>query len=100
MTDTQNCWKWKVEPVSPLGFPDLDSEVAHTWGLFDDDDVRKKKKPYDNTTHKQERLAQPTRAEVASKLLQDLDEWIKEGMCLYLISSCNFKHVHLRNLHT
>lgn len=59
-----------------MGFPDLDSEVAHTWGLFDD--VQKQKKPNDITTHKQDRLAQPTRAEVASKLLQDLDEWIKE----------------------
>jgi hypothetical protein len=55
--------------------------VAHTWGLFDDD-VQQQKKPHDITTHKQERLAQPSRAEVASKLLQDLDEWIKEGMCL------------------
>jgi hypothetical protein len=74
-----------MEPVSPSGFPDLDSEVAHTWGLFDDD-VQQQKKQYDITTHKQERLSQPTRAEVASKLLEDLDEWIKEGTCL----SCFF----------
>lgn len=81
MADTQSCLQWKEEPVSPSGFPDLDSEVAHTWGLFDDD-VQQQKKAYDTTTHKQERLAQPTRAEVASKLLQDLDEWIKEGNVL------------------
>jgi hypothetical protein len=81
MADTQSCLQWKVEPISPLGFPDLDSEVAQTWGLFDDD-VEQQKKPNGITTHKQERLVQPSRAEVASKLLQDLDEWIKEGMCL------------------
>ncbi|PNF27859.1 Activating transcription factor of chaperone [Cryptotermes secundus] len=77
MADTQSCWQWKVEPVSPSGFPDLDSEVAHAWGLFDED-VQQQNKPNDITTHKQERLDQPTRAELASKLLQDLDEWIKE----------------------
>jgi hypothetical protein len=82
MADTQSCFQWKAEPVSPSGLPDLDYEVTHTWGLFDDDEVQQQKKPYVITTHKQERPAQPTRAEVASKLLQDLDEWIKEGTCL------------------
>jgi hypothetical protein len=61
-----------------LGFPDLDSEVTHTWRLFEDE-AQQQEEPYVITTHKQDRLAQPTRAEVASKLLQDLDEWIKEG---------------------
>jgi hypothetical protein len=84
MTNTQSCWQWKEEPISPSGFPDLDSEVAHTWGLFDDE-VQQQKKAYAITIHEQERPAQPTRAEVASKLLQDLDEWIKEGMCLSYI---------------
>jgi hypothetical protein len=80
MADLLSCWQWKEEPVSPAGFPDLDSEVTDAWGLFEDEEVQQQKKPHTITTHIQEKSAEPTRAEVASKLLQDLDEWIKEGM--------------------
>jgi hypothetical protein len=54
--------------------------VTHTWGLFEDEEVQQQKKPHSISTHKQEKPPEPTRAEVASKLLEDLDEWIKEGM--------------------
>jgi hypothetical protein len=54
--------------------------VTHTWGLFEDEEVQQQKKPHSISTHKQEKPPERTRAEVASKLLEDLDEWIKEGM--------------------
>ncbi|XP_069701530.1 activating transcription factor of chaperone isoform X2 [Periplaneta americana] len=77
MADILSSWPWKEEPVSPVGFPDLDYEVADTWRLFEDEKVQQHEKTQ-KTTHKQEKPAEPSRAEVASKLLQDLDEWIKE----------------------
>lgn len=80
MANMLSCWQWKEEPISPVGFPDLDSEVTHTWGLFEDEEVQQQKKPHSISTHKQEKPPERTRAEVASKLLEDLDEWIKEGM--------------------
>lgn len=84
MASVQRGWQWKVEPVSPTGFPSLDSESVETWGLFEDDEVQQQKKPQTITTHEHENADEPTRAEIASKLLQDLDEWIKEGMCLFI----------------
>ena len=86
MSSMQNYWQWKVEPVSPTGFPNLDSEVVQTWGLFEDDEVQQQKKPQTTTAHEHEKADELTRAEIASKLLQDLDEWIKEGMCLFLFA--------------
>ena len=77
MAATQS-WKWKEEPVSPAGFPDFDNEVDNTWGLFEDEEVQQQKS-LSTATHKQDKHAEPTRAEIATKLLQDLDEWIKEG---------------------
>jgi hypothetical protein len=58
--------------------------VVQTWGLFEDDEVQQLKQPQTITTHEHEKPDEPTRAEIASKLLQDLDEWIKEGMCMFL----------------
>lgn len=78
MSSIQNYWQWKVEPVSPTGYPKLDSEVVQTWGLFEDDEVQQQKKPQTITAHEHEKADELTRAEIASKLLQDLDEWIKE----------------------
>jgi hypothetical protein len=54
--------------------------VTDALGLFEDEEVQQQKKPPIVTTQIQEKPPEPTRAEVASKLLQDLDEWIKEGM--------------------
>ena len=73
---TMLSWKWKEEPVSPAGFPDFDSEFDNTWGLFEDDEVQQEKPQI--TEHKQEK-PEPSRAELASKLLQEIDEYIKEG---------------------
>lgn len=70
-------WKWKEEPVSPAGYPDFDSDID-TWGLFEDEEVQQQKKSLPITTHKQEKKTEPTRAEIASKLLKDLDDIIKE----------------------
>jgi len=77
MSNIQNYRQWKVEPVSPTGFSNLDSEVQ-TWGLFEDDEVQQQKKPQNITAHEHEKADEPTRAEIASQLLEDLDEWIKE----------------------
>jgi len=78
MANVQNCWQWKVEPVSPTGFPSLNSEVVQTWGLFKDDEVQQQNKLPTIITHEHEKADEPTRGEIASKLLQDLDEFIKE----------------------
>lgn len=63
---------WKTEPVSPSG--SLKTEYEDDWVLFDD-------KPVALTNHAAEPdmyKDQPTRAQVATKLLEELDEWIKE----------------------
>jgi len=86
MSSIQNYWQWKVEPVSPTGFPNLNSEVVQTWGQFEDDEVQQQKKTQTITAHEHEKADELTRAEIASKLLQDLDEWVKEGMCLFLFA--------------
>lgn len=66
-------WTWKNEPVSPIGTPRL--EIDDDWVLFDDKSVEVPKNAaepvmYDDC---------PSRAQVATKLLEELDEWIKEG---------------------
>jgi hypothetical protein len=58
--------------------------VVQTWGLFKDDEVQQQNKPHTIITDEHEKADEPTRAEIASKLLQDLDELIKEGRCLLL----------------
>ncbi|XP_043262320.1 activating transcription factor of chaperone isoform X1 [Colletes gigas] len=67
----QEMWSWKFEPVSPKGASS--SDVEDDWLLFDDKSVEPTKnvvKPiYDD---------HPTRAQVATKLLEELNEWIKE----------------------
>lgn len=68
----QEMWTWKFEPVSPKGT--LSSDVEEDWLLFDD-------KPVEPTKNAVEPIAyenNPTRAQVATKLLEELDEWIKE----------------------
>lgn len=58
-------WEWKQEPASPL----LDFEGD--WYITGDN-VAVEVKDYDDDTKP------PSRAEAASKLLQDLDQWVKE----------------------
>lgn len=66
-------WEWKQEPASPL----LDFEGD--WYITGDN-VAVEVKDYDDDTKP------PSRAEAASKLLQDLDQWVKEGQ--YCIRIC------------
>lgn len=67
----QKSWVWKAEPASPIETSSLD--INDDWINFE-----KKEKIDDNG---QEVLyeEQTSRAEVATKLLEQLDEWIKEG---------------------
>lgn len=66
-------WLWKLEPVSPSGT----LEVEDDWVLFNDKSVD----PTNNVAEPVMYEDHPTRAQVATKLLEELDEWIKEGMC-------------------
>ncbi|XP_054014682.1 activating transcription factor of chaperone isoform X1 [Hylaeus anthracinus] len=67
----QEMWTWKFEPVSPKGTL---SDVEEDWLLFDDKPVEPAKNAVEPITHENN----PTRAQVATKLLEELDEWIKE----------------------
>lgn len=69
----QEMWLWKLEPVSPNGAPS--NEVEDDWLLFDEKSVD----PIKNVTDPVMYEDHPTRAQVATKLLEELDEWIKEG---------------------
>lgn len=68
---------WKFEPISPKGIG-LSTDVEDDWFLFDD-------KPVEPTKNVEPAIYEdhPTRAQVATKLLEELDEWIKEGKSLY-----------------
>lgn len=67
----QGMWMWKLEPLSPSGT--ISTDVEDDWVLFDDKSVEPPKnvEPVMYEEH-------PTRAQVATKLLEELDEWIKE----------------------
>lgn len=73
---------WKAEPLSPSASSQLGNDEE--WLYLDDDpvDVDKVEDPdlYDEL---------PTRAQMASMLLEELDEWIKEGN--FTIRSCLFR---------
>lgn len=76
----QEMWIWKCEPESPCGTPPL--EIDDNWFLLDDKSVNftiKAAEPvmYDDHTN---------RSQVAEKLLEELDEWIKEGNYFIFIS--------------
>ena len=70
---------WKDEPLSPSGTSA--GEVDDKWLYFQDkfslvNNASEIDEIYDQNT---------TRAQVATKLLEELDEWIKEGnICIYL----------------
>lgn len=64
---------WKFEPVSPPGT--LTNEFEDEWFLFDDKSVDTTKQVVEPAACEEKH---PTRAQVATKLLEKLDEWIKE----------------------
>ncbi|KOC70543.1 Activating transcription factor of chaperone [Habropoda laboriosa] len=69
----QEMLSWKFEPVSPNGT--LSNEIEDDWLLFDDkSSVDPTKKDIEHVLYEDN----PTRAQVATKLLEELDEWIKE----------------------
>lgn len=68
----QEMWLWKFEPASPSGT--LSNEFEDDWFLFDDKSVDTTKKVAEPIAYEDH----PTRAQVATKLLEKLDEWIKE----------------------
>ncbi|XP_015590816.1 activating transcription factor of chaperone isoform X2 [Cephus cinctus] len=70
----QKMWTWKVEPISPSGTPPPDTNDDE-WLSFEYET------PVDtpsNATEQHMYDDHPTRAQVATKLLEELDEWIKE----------------------
>ncbi|XP_011637792.1 activating transcription factor of chaperone isoform X1 [Pogonomyrmex barbatus] len=68
----QEMWSWKYEPVSPSGTPPL--EVDEDLFLFNDQSVDVSNNAAEIVMYDD----QPSRAQVAKKLLEELDEWIKE----------------------
>jgi len=77
---------WKDEPVSPSGTSSL--EIDEDWPLFNDESVEIPNNAAEVVMYDDH----PTRAQVAKKLLEELDlEWIKEGKYLIFISYCLFK---------
>lgn len=73
----QEMWVWKLEPESPKGTSQADAE--DDWFLLDDKSLELTKYAAEPVMYDD----QPTnRAQVATKLLEELDEWIKEGNLL------------------
>lgn len=71
-------WFWKEEPVSPTVL-----DVEEEWLSFDDDDDKSAgdtivKDEEEEEIDLYEKSCHPTRAQVATKLLEELDEFIKE----------------------
>lgn len=65
-------WLWKSEPVSPgCGTPPLE---INDWFLFDDKSIEFSKNAAEPVMYDDN----PSRAQVATKILEQLDEWIKE----------------------
>lgn len=67
----QEMWVWKLEPQSPNGTSQAD--VEDDWLLLDDKSLE-----FTNAAEPVMYDDQPSRAQVATKLLEELDEWIKE----------------------
>ena len=72
-------WLWKHEPVSPSGTPPL--EINDDW-LFDDKSLEFPKNAVEPVMYED----YPSRAQEAKKLIDTLDEWIKEGNCFILFA--------------
>lgn len=84
-------WIWKVEPVSPSGASTSDTEDDK----FYSDDRSPSSSPSPSVTNDPIDTPlydeTPSRAQVATKLLEQLDEYIKEGeisflFCTYLVN--------------
>lgn len=74
--DPLDSWIWKEEPISPSSSIENGDD---TWLIYDD---KSESSINDNETSDSalyEENECPSRAQVASKLLDELDEWIKEG---------------------
>lgn len=68
---------WKSEPVSPgCGTPPLE---INDWLLFDDKSIEFSNNAAESVMYDDN----PSRAQVAKKLLEELDEWIKEGNFIF-----------------
>lgn len=65
---------WKDEPVSPIG-GDTSLDIEDL--LFDDKSIEFPKYAVEPVMYDDN----PSRAQVAKKLLEELDEYIKEGNC-------------------
>lgn len=84
-------WFWKEEPVSPTAL-----DVEEEWLSFDDDRsagdsiVKEEIVLYEEPTN-------PTRAQVATKLLEELDEFIKEGKFFQIFIYLQFKRVNYKS---
>lgn len=68
----QEMWLWKFEPESPSGASQV--EVEDDWFLSDDKSID----PTNNAAETDSLGKNSSRAQVATKLLEELDEWIKE----------------------
>lgn len=68
----QEMWLWKFEPESPSGTSQV--EIEDDWFLSDDKSVC----PTNNAAETHILKTNSSRAQVATKLLEELDEWIKE----------------------
>lgn len=89
----QEMWFWKVEPVSPTV---LDGEDE--WLSFDDDDDISAGDTSVKEEVENEEPNHPTRAEVATKLLEELDEYIKEGNYLFFFNIIRLFGISKRKL--
>lgn len=69
---------WKFEPVSPSGTPPL---IDDKWLLSDDKSVESPNNAAEPVMYDDH----PNRAQAAKKLLEELDEWIKEGNCFIFV---------------
>jgi len=84
----QEMWLWKSEPVSPgCGTPPLE---INDWFLFDDKSIEFSKNAAEPVMYDDN----PSRAQVATKILEQLDEWIKEGNYFIFISN-NYLNIRI-----
>lgn len=76
-------WLWKYEPVSPSGTPPLEVDDDN-WLLFDDKSIDLFKNAADYVMY-DDHHSSLSSGQRATKLLEKLDEWIKEGNCFIFI---------------
>lgn len=74
MSSQPDSWVWKFEPVSPSGTSG--GEAEDDWLYIDDN--KSTSLNIDGNDEPELYSEHPSRAQVATKLLEELDEWIKE----------------------